>query len=273
MNDERLSELLATHAGPAAVDDAFEDRLYSILEGEMRRGRSLRPALLLVAALVVVLTITGAIAVGSGLIEPPWVHPSPIPDSSAPLEWSGPVRHERPEMVVHPVGTGTLSWPEDRDAASGWVDITRVDTYDPSAQWRFELAAAPPGLAALAASHQILAYGVVLETTGDDVADWVVGIDNNAPEGELHQWVTDLATGQTEENVGAPYGPLFDFAHPTEGSTPHSSRLMNFVFLFSRWSTPIRFYTWASLTQAGKVVAWDYAPDASWLVADPTPEQ
>jgi hypothetical protein len=78
MNDELLFERLASHDGPAALDSAFEDRLYSILEREMRRGRSLRPALLLAATLVLVLTITAAIAIGSGLVKPPWVHPSLI---------------------------------------------------------------------------------------------------------------------------------------------------------------------------------------------------
>jgi Tol biopolymer transport system component len=83
MNDELLFERLASHEEPAALDRAFEDRLYSILEREMRRGRSLRPALLLAATLVLVLTITAAIAIGSGLIKPPWMHPSLIPTPMA----------------------------------------------------------------------------------------------------------------------------------------------------------------------------------------------
>jgi len=83
MNDELLFERLASHEEPAALDRAFEDRLYSILEREMRRGRSLRPALLLAATLVLVLTITAAIAIGSGLIKPPWLDPSLVPTPSA----------------------------------------------------------------------------------------------------------------------------------------------------------------------------------------------
>jgi hypothetical protein len=82
MNDERLFELLASHAGPAAVDDDFEARLYTILQREMRPALSLRPALLLVAALVAVLTIGAAIAVGSGLIKAPWDDLTP---SASPL--------------------------------------------------------------------------------------------------------------------------------------------------------------------------------------------
>jgi hypothetical protein len=58
MNDEQLFERLANHDGSAALDASFEGRLYSILQREMRPRRSLRPALLLVAA-VVVLAIVG----------------------------------------------------------------------------------------------------------------------------------------------------------------------------------------------------------------------
>ena len=50
MNDELLFERLASHDGPASVEDAFDDRLYSILQGEMHRSRSWRPALFLAAA-------------------------------------------------------------------------------------------------------------------------------------------------------------------------------------------------------------------------------
>jgi hypothetical protein len=83
MTDERLFQTLATHAGPAAFDEDFEERLYSTLQREMRRGRAARASLLLAAVLVALLTITAALAIGSGLIEPPWVNPSLIPDPSA----------------------------------------------------------------------------------------------------------------------------------------------------------------------------------------------
>jgi hypothetical protein len=283
MNDERLFERLASHDGPATLDSAFDDRLYSILEREMRRGRSLRPALLLAATLVLVLTITAAIGVGSGLIRPPWLNRVPVPDPPTPLEWSGPLRPDSLGMVVQPMVPGDPGAPgqsmalDGRDAASGWVDITRFSTDDPSRRWTLDLVARPPGLLALAAADQILAYGVVLESTGDDVPDWVVGIDNDAPEEEFRLWVTDLATGHTDEQVGGPYGglPFFDFSHPSEeGASPLGPPAMRFFFLGNagRWGTSLRFYGWASLTQAGEVVAWDYAPDTTW-VAVPGPDQ
>ena len=95
MNDQLLFERLASHEESASMDRAFENRLYAILEREMRRGRSLRPALLLAATLVLVLTITAAIAFGSGLIKPPWVHPSLVPTPMA----NG--------LIAYPLGEGS----------------------------------------------------------------------------------------------------------------------------------------------------------------------
>jgi hypothetical protein len=89
MTDELLFERLASHDGPAAMDSAFEARLYAVLEREQRGGRSLRPALLLAATLMLVLAITAAIAVGSGFIKPPWLDrllfPGPSPTSPSLL--------------------------------------------------------------------------------------------------------------------------------------------------------------------------------------------
>jgi hypothetical protein len=49
----------------------------------------------------------------------------------------------------------------------------------------------------------LIAYGLVLDTTGDGVADYVVGIDNDAPDREdFRVWVSDLATGETDERIG-----------------------------------------------------------------------
>lgn len=112
MTDERLFALLAAHAGPADVDPGFEDRLYALLQSEMRRPqRSARPTLLLAAALLAILAISAAIAIGSGVIELPWVvdgspTPNPSPAASEPLEPSPtlPVSSE-PSWTV----TGSLA--------------------------------------------------------------------------------------------------------------------------------------------------------------------
>ena len=72
MNDERLFERLAAHAGPADVDPAFEDHLYGRLQREMlRTGRWSRPMLLLAAALLLGLAAAGAALVGSGILRLP----------------------------------------------------------------------------------------------------------------------------------------------------------------------------------------------------------
>jgi len=84
MNDERLFRRLAAHAGPAEIDPGFEDLLYALLEREMRRReQSARPALLLVAALLTILMISAAIAIGSGLVGLPRLDESPTPSPSA----------------------------------------------------------------------------------------------------------------------------------------------------------------------------------------------
>ena len=72
MNDERLFEQLAAHAGPADVDPGFEDHLYAVLQREMRRtGRVPRPIVLLAAALLLALAVGAAALVGSGLVRLP----------------------------------------------------------------------------------------------------------------------------------------------------------------------------------------------------------
>lgn len=139
--------------------------------------------------------------------------------------------------------------------------------------WYIELAAAPPKAAGLA-RDELIAYGLLLEATGDGIADYVVGIDNEAPQpGDSHVWVTDLATGQTDEQVGGPpYGFPVEFSHPDERRPGDPPGPPTMVFTFLPGSAPtnlsgweMRFYAWASFTRNGDVVAWDYAPDSSWL--------
>lgn len=171
-----------------------------------------------------------------------------------------------------PVREGTLavqqgrSWDDPFDASVGWVDMTRVQ-FDNHAQptWSIELAAKPPKAASLEPG-ELIAYGVVLETTGDGVADYLIGIDNDAPkQGEFHVWVTDLATGKTDVQIGPPYGYPIDFSHPDELGGP----AMHFFFLPAAVPADldpktVRWYAWASASSDGEVYAWDYAPDAGW---------
>lgn len=187
----------------------------------------------------------------------PAVDPTPAPGVWSPV-------HERGPILVH----GGSTRDELHDTRVGWVDITRVGTNDINAGgWTIELAARPPN----AEDRQpglLIAYGLVLDTTGDGVADYVVGIDNDAPgRGTFHVWVTYLATGETDEQIGPPYGFPIEFSHPDErGSGP----FMHFTFLpgsapADLGPTPVRWYAWASAAKSGEVFASDYAPDAGWI--------
>jgi hypothetical protein len=139
------------------------------------------------------------------------------------------------------------------------------------------LAGAPPHAATLDPSHTVISYGLAFETTGDDVPDYVVGISNDAsPSGGYRVWVTDLASGVTDEQIGPPYGYPIEFAHPDEASSedPHG-RPQTMMFTFLTGSAPpginagTRFYAWASVEEDDEVVAWDYAPDGGWVGSPP----
>ena len=212
-----------------------------------------------------------------------------IPASSAstgavgPLAWTGPVRTESEAAEVHVMelseDPGELAWRDAPDAAVSWADIIHIGlSAEGPNQWRFDLAGKPPEAVATDRAETVIAYGLVLfETNGDGVADYVVGIDNDAPRrGDFRVWVTDLATGATDEHVGAPYGLPVEFSHPNERFPGDPSPQMSFVFIPGTSPPGVtrgtRFYAWASVTEGDEVVAWDYAPDAAWLSARPVEE-
>lgn len=124
-------------------------------------------------------------------------------------------------------------------------------------------------------SQQWFAYGVVVDTDGDGVADWRYGVDNEPVgtpgsygDSPTRWWRTDLHTGRTESTV----------RHATwEGSGPfwgnHGDQNGGSGLSFGgdttagvRGAVPKRFYVWTSVIQDGRVVATDNAPDAGWLV-------
>lgn len=243
------------------------------------------PLALATTAVVVVLLAIGFF-VRSTNIGPPAV-PEATPTPSVlvgPLAWTGPVRTESEAAEVHVMELSEdpfeLAWRDGPDAAVSWADITniRLSAEGPS-HWRFDLAGWPPVAAEIDRAETVIAYGLVLETNGDGVADYVVGIDNDAPRrGDLRVWVTDLATGDTDEHVGAPYGLPVEFSHPGEQfrGDPLVTPQMEFVFIPGTSPPGVtrgtRFYAWASVTEGDEVVAWDYAPDAAWLRARPVEE-
>ncbi len=119
------------------------------------------------------------------------------------------------------------------------------------------------------------AYGVVVDTDGDGVADWRYGIDND-PVGTpgahgsspRRWWRTDLHTGRTESTVNV---AMWEGGGPFWGN--HGDQTAGSGLSFGgdttagvRGGVPKRFYAWASVIQDGRVVSTDYAPDAGWLV-------
>ena len=114
MNDERPFERLATHTGPAEVDEAFGDRLYAVMRREMDRPQpSMGRILLLAAALLALGSIAGAVVVGSGVVDPPWLNRLPISSAStaasAPAE---PTSAPTPPLTRGPWSATSMITPE-----------------------------------------------------------------------------------------------------------------------------------------------------------------
>ena len=181
----------------------------------------------------------------------------------------------------HIVATG--AWEDPRDASVAGVDMTRLKYLGGSQpHWYLELAERPPKERTTA---DVVSYGLVLDTTEDGAPDYVVGIeDDPTPPGDVlsgdeysprhiyRVWVTNLATGETDEQVGPSYGYPVEFGHPDERG---QGALVWFTFLGD--SAPsgmdprtVRFYAWASLTSDGELVARDTAPDEGWMTRHAT---
>lgn len=241
-----------------------------------------RRVLVVVVSALAALLVGSAIAVALVLLEggsaPPVVADATPVVAEAAAEWPGVLRADQAGADVATLDTdveSSLSWSDDADTAPGWADIKRV-AITALQQWQLELALEPPRRDALTQAGQVLAFGFVMDTNADGVADYVVGIDTDAEAPAVHVWLTNVATGETNERSSGPYGAPFDFWTSFEAeSIPDSPRLtpgggfFNVGFappeLFDQKST--RFYAWTSLTEDGEVVAWDYAPDRGWLGA------
>lgn len=249
-----------------------------------------RPTMSRAVAIGVAVVVVLAAAVGLGFLTRPDVG-GPDPETSAPsspASWSGPVRGGSASYYGRADGERDgWSWFDAVDADPAWIDIAEVrwqslarrDAGVSWAQnyWHILLSAKPPIASRLDPGQTLISYGLAFETTGDDVPDYIVGISNHAAYSPNPRvWVTDLATGATEEQIRGPYGILVDFVHP-DGPLPpewpdEAQRTVQLWFNGPPpWGidTEARFYAWASLAEDGKVVAWDYAPDDGWLEAAP----
>lgn len=134
MNDERLFERLAAHAGAADVDPGFEDHLYAVLQREMRRtGRVSRPIMLLAAALLLAMAIGATALVGSGLVK--------LPDLTV---------RDRDRPVALPSASASAD-PSATPASSGSADV-RPWTPVESLKYGFTFSM-PPGWSITPAKH------------------------------------------------------------------------------------------------------------------------
>ena len=106
MNDERPFEQLAIARRTGRGRRGLRGSAYAVMQREIGRSqRTMGPILLLVAALVAAVTITGAVVIGSGLVDPPWVNRLLIPTASAAA--SAPSSRLRPRRRPGRLGTGS----------------------------------------------------------------------------------------------------------------------------------------------------------------------
>jgi hypothetical protein len=204
--------------------------------------------------------------------------------AASPLAWAGPVRPDASAMPVLAMNGPTLcvadnsySWTDALDAPVGFVDI--VGTSRPTrlhstrADTSIAIAVKPPFASALDATEALIQYGAVFDTDQDRTPDYELGINNSVGGGSYRVWVTNLRTGETDEQLGPPYGAPFDFVHPDEQEPSESGAVsMRFWFLGDLpWpaDADYRYYAWSSYTENGTVAAWDYAPDFGWLGLEP----
>ena len=193
------------------------------------------------------------------------------------IDWRGPVPRVPGEAAMIPLlpfreGALNPALSDRPEVSVPWVDITDISVgADGQVHWYIQLAASPPEASGLDPSETLIAYGLVFETTGDEVADYVVGISNAAPQSaDFRVWVTNLATGRTNEQIGGPYGFPIEFSHPDEQQPETDPPSTSMVFTFLPGSRPSsltggsRFYAWASQTNGSEVVAWDYEPADGW---------
>jgi hypothetical protein len=303
--EARLAERLRAHAAVAArpFDAATIAR-----QAVVGRGRpwsigelawpSRRPVLgwLIVALLLAIAAIGAVVGIGAlvrGLGPGPFVWG---PERFA-QDWPAPVRAEslsRGETVPMELGEDARWDPEAAlwgpfqysdvigdvgPADLAWLDIQKVHLSSGRFVATFGLLLVGEPLApAPSPDATWIAYGVVLDTDRDGVADVRFGMDN-MPGGEHRAWHTDLGSGKTRWAAGPPYGHLrepaeegvvivLDTYYPGEDNRGAAG----LHYLVQEGERPLRFYVWASVIERGRVIATDHAPDVGWLEEGSQPE-
>jgi hypothetical protein len=106
-----------------------------------------------------------------------------------------------------------------------------------------------------------IAYGIVVDATGDGRPDHRYGIDNAPGGDDLRIWQAEIATGRTEVSACCQTGDMdVSFPRPGDLAPPQASFDVPWRSL-----SPFRFYLWASVISGGEIVSTDYAPDFGWL--------
>jgi hypothetical protein len=162
------------------------------------------------------------------------------------------------------------------DAALPFADIDRVTVGRTNgASWQITLVAPPPSTSS-ESDDPVVSWGLVLETTGDETPDYVIGLRTQAAgptSGSYFVWIENLATGNTRENDGPAYGFPVEFGGPDELLDTDGPPTVTFTFLSGSRPLEItyrtRFYAWASVEEGGEVIAWDYAPNNGWIGQPP----
>ena len=292
----------------AQVSLSFDDILERSGELQVIPGRSNRhpsPRRRWIAAAAVALALL-VLAIGIRLLPIVDVSPADQPTTTSPpgamawdpgrftQDWPGPLR---PEPAGGDADVGILdesnSAAEERftdpvgDAGMALVDISQVlsrvgcwwslttercaffDTVAPS-----EPMPSP--------ADTWIAYGIVVDYTGDGRPDVRFGIDNaRDPERSCplaaaigcrtRMWRTDLNTGETlessrlEDPTLPPRGAGMDADVPSLDDPDCGSCLGHIWVQKIDDEQVFRFYVWASVIQDGNIVATDYAPDAGWV--------
>lgn len=255
------------------LEDASRVPLVGRMPDHVRpRVRRRRAMTVLTASLAAGLLVAGSVFAVRSFDRSDVMPAPPAPASPISEDW----------MLEHSLGLShvftTRAWEDPRDASVEGVDMTRLKYFGGfQPHWYLELAGLPHRERTTA---EVISYGLVLDTAGDGAPDYLVGIeDDSTPPGDVitgnqplpphifRVWVTDLATGATDEQIGPSYGYPIEFGHPDERG---NGAVMWFTFLGD--SAPadmdprsVRFYAWASLTNDGEVVARDVAPDDGWM--------
>ena len=205
-----------------------------------------------------------------------------------PVEWTGPMRAVRGAPVILPMARAApradspagpielWGWDEgSSDAGSRWIDVIGV-RFTPGTllTWYVDLAMYPPRTNLLDRDQTLISYGVTIDADEDGVADYELGMSNDVPiPGELRLWITNHATGQTDEHVGRPNGTPYEEWHPDQRMSEDEGRQPRFTLPESALqgvdTAKVRFYAWSSVTNDAAVEVWDYAPDAAWLTLAP----